>query len=129
MVRYECDLCHALKQEGETWILGFAAEIVGAVTARREVTIVPAWDETSAVDYLAVHFCSDECRRKYMAHLFGEKPAKTGVAETVTLSPAREATVPQKHIVREFPGTKVETIVEPERPSVNAKSRRNRNAA
>jgi hypothetical protein len=129
MVRYECDSCHALKRAGEVWILGFAAENIGAVTARREVTIVSAWDETRAVDYLAVHFCSDECRRKYMTHLFAEEPAQKEVVETVTLAPARVAAVSEKHIVREFPGRKVETIVEPERPRPNAKSRRKRKAA
>jgi len=129
MVRYECDSCHALKQANEVWILGFAAENIGAVTARREVTIVPAWDEAKAVDYLAVHFCSDECRRKYMADLFGEAPAQTEAVETVTVALARVAAVPEKYIVREFPGTKVETIVETERPRSKANSRRNRNAA
>jgi hypothetical protein len=92
-------------------------------------TILPAWDETRAVDYLAVHFCSDECRRKYMTELFGEEPAQTEVAESVTQTPARVAAVPEKHIVREFPGSKVETIIETERPRVKPKSRRNRNAA
>jgi hypothetical protein len=128
MVRYECDSCHDLKDAaGEAWILGFAAENIGAVTARREVTILPAWDETRAVDYLAVHFCSDECRRNYMAELFGGEPAKTEVVETVTVTPAPVVTIPEKHMVREFPGAKVETILERER--VRVKKSRRRKAA
>jgi hypothetical protein len=124
MVRYECDFCHGLKEAGEVWMLGFAAENIGAVSARREVTILPAWDETRAVDYLAVHFCSEECRRDYMAELFGEEPAKTEVVETATAAPGVVVTVPEKHIVREFPGAKVETTVEPKRGRAKKSRRR-----
>jgi len=56
-------------------------------------------------------------------------PAQTEAVETVTVALARVAAVPEKYIVREFPGTKVETIVETERPRSKANSRRNRNAA
>src|SRR5437899_12686159 len=71
MVRFECDSCHRLKQPGDAWILGFAAENIGAVSARRELSIAPAWDDDRAVEWLAVHFCSDQCRVQYTEKLFG----------------------------------------------------------
>lgn len=104
MVRYECDFCHRLKNKGEAWILGFAAENIGVTAARREVSILPLWDEARAVDYLAVHFCCEQCRQNYMARLFGEEPAEGEIVEEV-------AVVPRKRIVRQYPGTAAETRV------------------
>jgi len=75
MLRYECDNCHRLKNNDEAWILGFAAERIGAVSARREITIASSWDEDRAVDLLAVHFCSDLCRAEYMQAMFGDDSA------------------------------------------------------
>jgi len=71
MIRYVCDSCGRLKKEGETWILGLAAEVVAVTIVRREINILPTWDEFRAVDPLAVHFCSEKCKDKYMAQLFG----------------------------------------------------------
>jgi hypothetical protein len=104
MLRYECDYCHRLKETDEAWILGFAAENIGVTAARREVTILPVWDEAQAVNYLAVHFCCDQCRQNYMANIFGEEPVEGGIVEEV-------AVVPRKRIVREYPGAAVETRV------------------
>ncbi|HLK32989.1 MAG TPA: hypothetical protein VKT29_07855 [Terriglobales bacterium] len=104
MVRYECDFCHRLKDNDESWILGFAAENIGVTAARREVTILPKWDEARAVDYLAVHFCCEQCRQNYMASIFGEPEAETDVVQEI-------AVVPRKRIVREYPGSAVETRV------------------
>jgi hypothetical protein len=39
MIQFVCDNCSAVKQPDEVWIAGQAAEVVGAVSARREVTI------------------------------------------------------------------------------------------
>lgn len=72
MIRYECDYCHRLKAEGETWILGFAAEIIGTTVEQREVKILSTWDESKSVDHLAVHFCSDRCRQKYTSAVLGD---------------------------------------------------------
>ena len=74
MVQYSCDVCGRIKQEGEEWILGFAAENRGVKAARREIVISPQWDENRAVDWLAVHFCSEEDKDKYTAALFAETP-------------------------------------------------------
>lgn len=104
MVRYECDFCQRLKQKDEAWILGFAAENIGVTAARREVTILPHWDESRAAAYLAVHFCCEQCRQNYMANLFGEAPGKSGIVEELGV-------VPRRRIVREYPGAAVETRV------------------
>jgi hypothetical protein len=84
MVRFECDTCGRLKGNGEPWILGFAAETVGVTTARREINIASAWDDAHAVDWLAVHFCSDDCRTEYMNRLFSERKIPI-VAETASV--------------------------------------------
>jgi hypothetical protein len=122
MLRYECDFCHRLKKKGETWIMGFAAENIGVTAARREVTILPKWDEVRAVDYLAVHFCCDQCRQNYIAGIFGEEPGAAEIVEEV-------AVVPQKRIVREYPGTAVETRVVRRKTSSRKTKARKRKAA
>jgi len=72
MIRFQYDGCGELKEQGETWILGFAAENIGVTSARREISIASSWDRSRAADLLAVHFCSDECRATYMNALFGD---------------------------------------------------------
>lgn len=99
MVRFQCDTCGALKEANEAWILGFAAENIGVTSARREISISGSWDRARAVELLAVHFCSDECRADYMAALFGENPA--------TLE--GEATRTRRHVKRVIPGAVVDT--------------------
>lgn len=73
MIQFECDSCNAVKDPAEVWILGLAAEAVGAASARREVTILSTWDRPNAVHPLAVHFCSSDCKDDYVARLFGSE--------------------------------------------------------
>ncbi len=123
MIRYECDFCHRLRPNDEAWILGFAAENVGVTAARREVTILPHWDEARALAYLAVHFCCDQCRQNYLTNLFGEGPRESEIVEEVTVGPRRR-------IVREYPGAVVETrVVRRQASPRKSKSRRRRKAA
>jgi hypothetical protein len=75
MIQFLCDTCSAIKQPGETWILGLAAEAVGLTGARREVAIMSDWDRPRAVHPLAVHFCSEACKDAYMDRLFGDDRA------------------------------------------------------
>ncbi len=49
MIQFACDSCTAVKEPSEAWIVGIAAESVGAVSARREVTILSSWDRTNAL--------------------------------------------------------------------------------
>lgn len=74
MLQFVCDYCGNIKEPSETWINGMAAENVGTQAARREVIIDPAWRYERAVQPLAVHFCSVECKDGYLAELF-DKPA------------------------------------------------------
>src|ERR1700676_5065552 len=55
MLQFVCDYCENVKQPGETWINGLAAENVGTQAARREVTVDPAWRYERAILRLAVH--------------------------------------------------------------------------
>ena len=97
MIRFQCDGCGRLKEDREVWILGFAAENIGVTSARREISIASSWDRPRAVEPLAVHFCSDECRITYMNVLFGDSQQ--------TLSGAK------RRIKRVVPGAVVETVV------------------
>jgi hypothetical protein len=81
MIQFACDSCGTFKEAADIWILGLAAEAVGAASARREVTILSTWDRTNAIHPLAVHFCSSECKDDYLARLFGPE---ADLAETVT---------------------------------------------
>jgi hypothetical protein len=70
MIAFVCDTCGKTKKEEQDWILGLAAESIGTTSARREVNILARWAEPQAVHPLAVHFCSDRCKDKYMKKLF-----------------------------------------------------------
>src|SRR4029078_10154526 len=85
MIQFVCDTCGAVKQPDEAWIVGHAAEAVGAVSARREVTIQSVCDRTNTLHSLAVHFCSVQCKDEYMTQLFGAEPR---VQEIVVERPA-----------------------------------------
>ena len=97
MILFQCDGCGRLKVDGETWILGFAAENIGVNSARREISITSSWDRPRAVEPLAVHFCSDRCRASYMNALFGDSQQRLGAT--------------RKRIKRVVPGAVVETMV------------------
>lgn len=101
MVRFQCDTCRRMKDADEAWILGFAAENIGVTAARREISIASSWDYPRAVEPLAVHFCSDECRADYMGRLFGEpQEIRSG-----------EVAVTKRRIRRVIPGEVVDTVV------------------
>ncbi len=70
MRSYVCDWCHRPKKDGERWILGFAAERIGAMGLRREISIAAAWSDGFAEHPLAVHFCSEDHKQSYVAALF-----------------------------------------------------------
>jgi hypothetical protein len=101
MIRFQCESCGRLKGDGEVWVLGFAAENIGVTSARREVSIASSWDRSRAVESLAVHFCSDECRVTYMNALFGDTPETLDGTTTST----------KRRTKRVFPGAVVDTVV------------------
>jgi hypothetical protein len=75
MVEFICETCHKRRKDNKHWILGLAAESVGAQSARREINILSSWSEEQAVHPMAVHFCSERCKEKYMNWLFSYKIA------------------------------------------------------
>jgi len=100
MIQYACDTCLAVKQPEEQWIVGLAAETVGATSARREINIQSVWSRETAVHLLAVHFCSAQCKDKYMAKLF--VPDAQAVVERTTppgkkISAKRHTTTTRGH--------------------------------
>jgi hypothetical protein len=90
MVLFGCDWCRTLQESGEAWILGMAAESIGVTAARREITILPVWDDSRACHPLAVHFCSVEHKDNYMAALFETEPepVETVIKTKAKVTPA-----------------------------------------
>jgi hypothetical protein len=119
MVRFQCDTCGRLKEETATWILGLAAENIGVTSARREISIDSAWERGRAVERLAVHFCSDNCRAKYMQTLF------SGLPETLQ----GVATVATRRMQRVIPGAIVDTMVTEARKRKSHSPRRAKKSA
>lgn len=75
MIKFACDACGRIKKDEESWVLGLAAESIGVISARREVNILSSWAEPQAVHPLAVHFCSEQCKEKYVRELFSPEAA------------------------------------------------------
>ena len=80
MRAYICDWCKQPKMEGERWILGYAADRVGASGVHREISISSAWSDRSADHPLAVHFCSEDHKDSYVAALFKTVSESRGAA-------------------------------------------------
>jgi hypothetical protein len=93
VIEFSCDWCSRTKNPQEAWILGIASETVGFTAVRREATILSDWDREDAVLPLAVHFCSPECKNKYMAELFD---SRTPAEEEVVLERVEPAEVIKK---------------------------------
>src|SRR5262249_12240386 len=109
MIRFQCESCRRLKENGESWILGFVAENIGVVLARCEISIADAWDRSRAVQAFAVHFCSDKCRNKYVNELFSDVPE----------TQKGEKTAIKRWVKRIMPGEVVDTVVaERTRPKI-----------
>ena len=82
MLQFTCDYCGDVKEPGETWINGIAAENVGTQAARREVILDPVWRRERALLPLAVHFCCRQCKDKYLAELFNQPPSLLEVQDS-----------------------------------------------
>jgi hypothetical protein len=99
MIQYACDWCSRVKRPEQVWILGQAAEARGVTSARREVTILTAWDRELAVHPLAVHFCSLACKDKYMAHIFSPEATTETALGSVPGEQVVERIRPRKKVV------------------------------
>ena len=100
MIQFVCDTCSNVKEPEEAWIVGLAAEAVGAVSARREVNIQSRWTREAALHSLAVHFCSIQCKDEYMTKLFGSAREEIMVETTVPAS-AEVVEIPTAEVVVE----------------------------
>ncbi len=76
LLTFVCDWCKRPKAPGQRWILGFAAERMGAAGVQREISIASAWSERSADHPLAVHFCCEAHKQAYIMALFEQNPAQ-----------------------------------------------------
>lgn len=70
MLEYKCDWCGRPKKPGDVWIVGLAGESSGARRNRRQVETLKKWNARWAAHPLAVHFCSEEHKDKYVSALF-----------------------------------------------------------
>lgn len=89
MLQYICDWCKRTKRPADAWLIGFSAENIGVVSARREITVSSAWNDAQARHPLAVHFCSDDHKDRYMAALFDTEPAAAETVVETTLEAGR----------------------------------------
>src|SRR5664279_2865069 len=87
MLQFVCDYCGNVKPPEETWINGVAVENIGTQAARREVIIDPTWRYERVILPLAVHFCSLECKDRYLAELF-QKPMSLIDADSIEVTSA-----------------------------------------
>jgi hypothetical protein len=75
MIAFLCETCGKLKKPEQNWILGMAAESLGAVSEPREINILSLWEQSQALHPLAVHFCSERCKERYVTRLFSYSAA------------------------------------------------------
>ncbi len=66
MVRVHCDTCKVERQPGEEWVLGYDLESVSPSGVRRAITFLDHWDPRRMDEIGAIHFCSIECKDKYL---------------------------------------------------------------
>lgn len=90
MQQYTCDWCGRQRRDREHWIVALAAEQVGATACRREISIAGHWSEELARHPFAVHFCSEDHKRRYVERLLLHQDE---IAVTTRSISARSATV------------------------------------
>ena len=66
MLQYVCEVCHKIKTKGQEWTLGFDIQVEGKRVIRRSLVFANSWDEKRAIDWSAIHLCSEGCKQRYM---------------------------------------------------------------
>lgn len=66
MLQYLCEVCHKVKADRQEWILAFDVQVEGQQVMSRSLVFANAWDEQRAIDWSAVHLCSETCKQKYI---------------------------------------------------------------
>ena len=70
MVSITCDGCGDVKPESKTgpeWILGYDLQVEAPNAVQRSIRFLDRWDDRRVLELGAIHFCSYECRDKYVA--------------------------------------------------------------
>jgi hypothetical protein len=70
LLQYKCDWCGREKKPHQRWIVGLAGERKGVTATRRQLEMLKKWDAQWAAHPLAVHFCSEKHKEKYVEALF-----------------------------------------------------------
>lgn len=66
MLQYICEVCRKVKSENQEWILAFDVQVEGQQVMSRSLVFANGWDEQRAIDWSAVHLCSEACKQKYI---------------------------------------------------------------
>lgn len=73
MVEIHCETCDAVKRpneetrNGPEWILGWDILTESPQAVQRSIRLLDHWDGRRVAEFAAVHFCSIECKDKYLA--------------------------------------------------------------
>ena len=72
MVELICDSCkktrrpNGEKRNGHEWILGWDLVSESAHGVQRSIRLLDRWDDRRMAEFGAVHFCSEDCKDKYI---------------------------------------------------------------
>lgn len=71
MVKITCDTCGAVKPSNDRlphrdWLLGYDLQTESPRSLRRAVNFLDRWDDRRINELGAIHFCSVECKDKYL---------------------------------------------------------------
>ncbi|HWC18688.1 MAG TPA: hypothetical protein VG498_16880 [Terriglobales bacterium] len=71
MIRITCDTCGAVKapqgrDKNREWILGYDIELESPRSLQHSIRFLDRWDNRRINELGAIHFCSLECKDKYM---------------------------------------------------------------
>lgn len=74
MVEIKCDHCDKVKHpndetrnSGPDWILGWDLISESTNAVQRSIRFLDRWDARRVAEFGAIHFCSLECRERYIA--------------------------------------------------------------
>ena len=88
MLQYRCDWCGREKRPDQRWIIGLAVQRSGVTGNRRQFETLKKWSAKWAAHPLAVHFCCDKHKDKYIEALFTSpwhSPGRNAIAKAAFL--------------------------------------------
>jgi hypothetical protein len=72
MVEISCDSCGKVKplvksaRENGEWVLGYDLEMQSPNALQRSMRFLERWDDRRVMELGAIHFCSEDCKEKYI---------------------------------------------------------------